>query len=79
MTSSSADMDRNSTSMGPYCCRPGSGQYCTHGCRDRKGGVGSDDYRKKEGFMTQVRDEALRSCGERGGGVQKCCRAGGSS
>lgn len=37
MTSSSADMDRNSTSMGPYCCRPGSGQYCTHGCRDRKG------------------------------------------
>lgn len=36
MTSSSADMDRNSTSMGPYCCRPGSGQYCTHGCSQRK-------------------------------------------
>lgn len=36
MTSSSADMDRNSTSMGPYCCRPGSGQYCTHGCSQRE-------------------------------------------
>lgn len=35
-TSSSADMDRNSTSMGPYCWSPGSGQYCTQGCRGRR-------------------------------------------
>lgn len=47
MTSSSADMDRNSTSMGPYCCRPGSGQYCTHGCSQRE--------RKKERRRRRLR------------------------
>lgn len=29
--SSFAVPDTNSTSMRPYCCRPGSGQYCRHG------------------------------------------------
>ena len=29
--SSSAVPDMNSTSMRPYCCRPGSGQYCRQG------------------------------------------------
>lgn len=29
--SSSAEPDTNSTSIRPYCCRPGSGQYCRHG------------------------------------------------
>ena len=35
--SSSAVPDTNSTSMRPYCCRPGSGQYCRQGWLCRMG------------------------------------------